>query len=138
MGAARSCTRSEENRFEVLKLHGFAITKRGQLHFVCCTKGSTVSHVRLFCARAIVTGWQMMEQTRQAAARGDADVTALADLEFVPYIDDAGMIPKLETSGVKASVYAVYDEVRSDSRAKRCGYLACTAVLAVALRAPHA
>ena len=58
---------------------------------------------------------QMQEQTKQAAARGDAAVTPLAELEFVPYLTEEGMVAKVDTTGVKASVYAVYDEV-SESR----------------------
>ena len=54
---------------------------------------------------------QMQEQTKQAAARGDAAVTPLAELEFVPYLTEDGMVAKVDTTGVKASVYAVYDEV---------------------------
>lgn len=54
---------------------------------------------------------QMQEQTKQAAARGDAAVTPLAELEFVPYLTEEGMVAKVDTAGVKASVYAVYDEV---------------------------
>lgn len=55
----------------------------------------------------------MQEQTRQAAARGDAAVTPLAELELMPYLDKDGMVAKVDTKGVKASVYAVYDEVRN-------------------------
>jgi len=54
---------------------------------------------------------QMREQTQAAAARGDAAVTPLADLEFIPFLDTEGMLTTLDTTGVKASVYAVYDEV---------------------------
>lgn len=54
---------------------------------------------------------QILEQTKQAAAKGDAAVTPLADLDFIPYIDGEGMVTNLDTAGVKASVYAVYDEV---------------------------
>lgn len=54
---------------------------------------------------------QMQEQTKQAAARGDAAVTPLAELEFVPYLTEEGLVAKVDTTGVKASVYAVYDEV---------------------------
>lgn len=57
----------------------------------------------------------MQEQTRQAAARGDAAVTPLADLDLTPYLDENGMITKVETKGVKASVYAIYDEVSKPS-----------------------
>lgn len=54
---------------------------------------------------------QLQEDTKQAAARGDAAVTPLAELELMPYLDEDGMITKVDTTGVKASVYAVYDEV---------------------------
>lgn len=54
----------------------------------------------------------MQEQTRQAAARGDAAVTPLSELELIPYLDKEGMVSKVDTTGVKASVYAVYDEVK--------------------------
>lgn len=53
----------------------------------------------------------MREQTQAAAARGDATVTPLADLELVPFLDKEGKLTTLDTKGVKASVYAVYDEV---------------------------
>ena len=56
----------------------------------------------------------MQEQTKQAAARGDAAVTPLADLEFIPFLDKDGKLTTVDTKGVKASVYAVYDEVRED------------------------
>lgn len=52
-----------------------------------------------------------MEQTKQAAARGDAAVTPLAELECVPYIDENGMITNVADKTAKASVYAIYDEV---------------------------
>lgn len=55
---------------------------------------------------------QIQEQTKQAAARGDAAVTPLADLEFIPFLDKDGKLTTVDTKGVKASVYAVYDEVR--------------------------
>lgn len=55
---------------------------------------------------------QIREQTKQAAARGDAAVTPLADLDFVPFLDKDGKLTQVDTKGVKASVYAVYDEVR--------------------------
>lgn len=55
---------------------------------------------------------QMQEQTKQAAARGDAAVMPLADLEFIPFLDKGGKVASVDTKGVKASVYAVYDEVR--------------------------
>lgn len=55
----------------------------------------------------------MKEQTRQAAARGDAAVTPLADLEFNSFLDKDGKVASVDTKGVKASVYAVYDEVRN-------------------------
>lgn len=54
---------------------------------------------------------QMQEQTRQAAARGDAAVTPLADLELISFVDKEGKVTPMDTTGVKASVYAVYDEV---------------------------
>lgn len=54
---------------------------------------------------------QMVEQTRQAAARGDATTTPLSELELVSYISEDGMVSKVDTKGVKASVYAIYDEV---------------------------
>lgn len=66
----------------------------------------------------------MQEQTRQAAARGEAAVTPLDELEFVPYIAEDGKISKVDTTGVKASVYAVYDEVRQLSNA--VGDTACS------------
>lgn len=56
----------------------------------------------------------MQEQTKQAAARGDAAVTPLADLEFIPFLDKDGKLATVDTKGVKASVYAVYDEVREE------------------------
>lgn len=55
---------------------------------------------------------QIREQTQQAAARGDAAVTPLADLELVPFLDKDGKLTKVDTKGAKASVYAVYDEVK--------------------------
>lgn len=55
----------------------------------------------------------MVEQTRQAAARGDAAVTPLAELPFVPYIDENGLVTNAEDKSAKASVYAIYDEVNS-------------------------
>lgn len=72
----------------------------------------------------------MREQTQQAAARGDAAVTPLADLEFIPFLDKDGKFTKLDSKGVKASVFAVYDEVRrgceiiasgQDTRYSSCG-----------------
>lgn len=56
---------------------------------------------------------KMQEQTKQAAARGDAAVTPLAELEFVPYLTEEGLVAKVDTTGVKASVYAVYDESKT-------------------------
>ncbi|CAN0423237.1 unnamed protein product [Ascophyllum nodosum] len=56
---------------------------------------------------------KILEQTRQAAARGDATVTPLAELDFIPYIDGDGMITKVEKAGVKASVYAVYNKSKT-------------------------
>ena len=56
----------------------------------------------------------MQEQTKQAAARGDAAVTPLADLEFIPFLDKDGKLTTVDTKGVKASVYAVYDEAREE------------------------
>lgn len=55
--------------------------------------------------------WQILAQTKAAAARGDAAVTPLADLEFIPYINENGTITDVETKGAKASAYAIYDEV---------------------------
>lgn len=55
----------------------------------------------------------MQEQTRLAAARGDAAVTPLADLELRSFIDKDGKVASVDTKGVKASVFAVYDEVRN-------------------------
>ncbi|CAM9377011.1 unnamed protein product [Pylaiella littoralis] len=56
---------------------------------------------------------KMREQTQQAAARGDAAVTPLADLEFIPFLDKDGKLTKLDSKGVKASVFAVYDESKT-------------------------
>eukprot|EP00904_Undaria_pinnatifida_P007530 jgi/Undpi1/3907/HiC_scaffold_16.g07275.m1 len=56
---------------------------------------------------------KLQEDTKQAAARGDAAVTPLAELELMPYLDEDGMITKVDTTGVKASVYAVYDESKT-------------------------
>ncbi|CAM9846803.1 unnamed protein product [Ectocarpus sp. 12 AP-2014] len=56
---------------------------------------------------------KMKEQTRQAAARGDAAVTPLADLEFHSFLDKDGKVASIDTKGVKASVYAVYDESKT-------------------------
>eukprot|EP00752_Nemacystus_decipiens_P012228 g10840.t1 len=56
---------------------------------------------------------KMKEQTKQAAARGDAAVTPLADLEFIPFLDKDGKLTTVDTKGVKASVYAVYDESKT-------------------------
>lgn len=38
-------------------------------------------------------------------------MTPLADLEFIPFLDKDGKLTTVDTKGVKASVYAVYDEV---------------------------
>ncbi|CAM9356376.1 unnamed protein product, partial [Ectocarpus sp. 8 AP-2014] len=56
---------------------------------------------------------KIKEQTRQAAARGDAAVTPLADLEFHSFLDKDGKVASIDTKGVKASVYAVYDESKT-------------------------
>ncbi|CAM9722925.1 unnamed protein product [Scytosiphon promiscuus] len=56
---------------------------------------------------------KIQEQTRQAAARGDAAVTPLAELEFIPFVDEEGKVTSMDTTGVKASVYAVYDESKT-------------------------
>ncbi|CAM9786023.1 unnamed protein product [Discosporangium mesarthrocarpum] len=56
---------------------------------------------------------KILEQTRRSTASGESSVIPLANLEFLPYIDENGGITKLEVGeGVKASVYAIYDEAK--------------------------
>jgi hypothetical protein len=47
---------------------------------------------------------------RRQSAQGTGESVSLTDLEFYPYLTEDGHITDLTQPGVKASLYAIYDE----------------------------